>query len=306
MTHIVSPPLQMTPKIRYWYWRGWRIRYAVLPVSQPTSQLAPPLLLLHGFGSSLEQWRSNFSTLAAGRTVYALDLLGFGDSQKAATLFSTDLWSAQVYDFWRIWMGCPIVLVGHSLGALVALNTAVQYPKMAHRLILLTLPAAREELLTGWVESFSSKMEQLFSTPLLIRPIFQLFRQPWVIRSALRGIYQAKGQVDADLVEQFVRPTDDRGAARTLCYLVRSRTESEFTPKTKQLVPQLKIPTLLLWGDADKIIPVSWGEQLAPLNSLVTLTIVPKVGHCLYDEDPHVINGHILIWLQETDSVLSG
>ncbi len=294
-----SLPTASLPTIaqhRYWYWRGWRIRYLVMPARTAQSDL-PPLLLLHGFGSSLAQWRDNIPALAENRTVYALDLLGFGDSQKAATTFNTDLWSAQVQSFWQTWVGQPVVLVGHSLGALVALHTAVTAPQMVHRLVLLTLPAAREELLSGWMESVSRRAEQWFSTPLLIRPIFQIFRRPGVIRGALRGIYQRRDRVDETLVQQFVSPTADRGAARTLCYLVRSRTEIQFTPETKQLVPQLTMPTLLLWGDADRVIPLSWGQQLAPLNPRLTLQVIPKLGHCAYDEEPQLINQQVLAWL---------
>lgn len=282
---------------RYWYWRGWRIRYQVLTTTAAQAEL-PPLLLLHGFGASLEQWRDNVAELAQHRTVYALDLLGFGDSQKAATIFNTDLWSDQVHDFWQAWIGRPVILLGHSLGALVALNNAVRHPASVERLVLLTLPAAREELLSGWMESLSRGAERLFSTPLLIRPLFQLFRRPGVIRGALRNIYQQPDRVDDLLVQQFLKPTAERGAARTLCYLVRSRTELQFTPETKKLVPQLTMPTLLLWGQADRVIPLAWGEQIAPLNPLLTLQIVPNVGHCAYDDEPTLINQQILNWLQ--------
>ena len=299
----VSPPT--IAQHRYWYWRGWRIRYLVMPARSAQST-QPPLLLLHGFGSSLAQWRDNIPALAEHLTVYALDLLGFGDSQKAATTFNTDLWSAQVQSFWQTWIGQPVVLAGHSLGALVALHTAVATPQMVNRLVLLTLPAAREELLSGWMESVSRRAEQWFSNPLLIRPIFQIFRRPGVIRGALRGIYQRRDRVDETLVQQFVTPTADRGAARTLCYLVRSRTEVQFTPETKQLVPQLTMPTLLLWGDADRVIPLSWGQQLAPLNPQLTLEIIPKLGHCAYDEDPHLINQQILAWLELSPALPEG
>ena len=282
---------------RYWYWRGWRIRYTFLLPEDAAARQASPLLLLHGFGASLQQWRSNLTALAQQRPVYCLDLLGFGDSQKAATTFNTNLWSDQVYDFWQQWMGRPMVLVGHSLGALVALNTAIAHTDAIDRLVMLTLPAAREELLSGWVEMISRWVEQAFSTPLLIRPLFQLVRQPWVLRGALRSVYQVPERVDADLLAQFVTPTRDRGAARTLCYLVRSRTEPQFTPETQLLIPQLTVPTLLLWGQRDQVIPIAWGRRVAPLNPRVTLVEVPQAGHCLYDEYPEAVNQHLLTWL---------
>lgn len=297
MTLSMQPPIK--PAIaqqRYWYWRGWRIRYQVMPAVTPQADL-PPLLLLHGFGASLEQWRDNVAELAQRQTVYAIDLLGFGDSQKAATIFNVELWSEQIHDFWQAWIGQPVALIGHSLGALVALNTAVTTPVLVDRLILLTLPAAREELLSGWMETLSRGAERWFSTPLLIRPIFQIFRRPSVIRGVLRSVYQRRDRVDDELVSQFVTPTADRGAARTLCYLVRSRTEIQFTPETKKLVPQLTMPTLLLWGQADQVIPLAWGQQIAPLSPLLTLQVIPNLGHCAYDEEPMLINQQILTWL---------
>lgn len=294
-TPLASPVNSCT---RYWYWRGWRIRYQVF-AHQAASPNAPPLLLLHGFGASLDQWRDNAAVLSQHRTVYALDLLGFGGSEKAATIFNTDLWTAQVIEFWQAWIGRPVILMGHSLGALVALNTAIQKAGIVERLILLTLPAAREELMAGWVGSLARISERLFSTPLLIRPIFQIFRRPGVIRGALRGIYQRQERVDDALVRQFVKPTEERGSARTLCYLVRSRTELQFTPETRKLVPQLTVPTLLLWGQADRVIPLSWAEQLAPLNTRLVLRVIPDVGHCAYDDDPHLINAEITDWLSQ-------
>ena len=89
-----STPLTMLPppvtRDRYWYWRGWRIHYQVMPATTPQPH-QPPILLLHGFGASLEQWRDNARVLAQSRTVYALDLLGVGGSQKAAAIFNAEL-----------------------------------------------------------------------------------------------------------------------------------------------------------------------------------------------------------------------
>jgi pimeloyl-ACP methyl ester carboxylesterase len=228
-------------------------------------------------------------------------LLGFGGSQKAATTFGTDLWVAQVHDFWTRWLGQrPMVLVGHSLGALVALTTAIAHPQAVQRLVLLTLPAAREELMPAWADALARPVERLFSTPLLIRPLFYWARRRRFIRAALKGIYQVPERVDGALVEQFVAPTHDRGAARTLCYLVQSRTGEAFTPATQTLVRQLRQPTLMLWGDRDRVIPLTWGQQLVPLSDQLTLQVIPKAGHCLYDEYPDVINQHIQRWLATT------
>ncbi|MGI8933188.1 MAG: alpha/beta fold hydrolase, partial [Phormidesmis sp.] len=69
-----------------WDWRGYDIKYVVAGEGQP-------IVLLHGFGASIGHWRKNIPVLAAaGYRVYAIDLLGFGDSDKPALDYSLDFW----------------------------------------------------------------------------------------------------------------------------------------------------------------------------------------------------------------------
>lgn len=281
-----------------WYWRGWRIRYTVLRPPTPAAQQQTPLLLLHGFGANFNQWRDNLLPLSQHRPVYAVDFLGFGGSEKAIAQYGTHLWSTQVFEFWQTFIGQPVVLLGHSLGALVALTTAIAHPGMAERLILLTLPAARQELVAGWLDTLSRTVEGVFATPLLMRPLFSLVRRPAFLRQALRGIYLDPSRVDEELVATFALPPQERGAARTLCYLVRSRTAPDFSPITHDLIEALQIPTLLLWGEQDRVIPSAWGEKIASLNPLLTFQRVSQAGHCFFDEQPEWTNQVIEIWLQ--------
>ncbi len=296
---------------RIWYWRGWRIRYTHVvgpgPLTDRQSQSwtdsieAAPFLLLHGAGSSLEQWRENLIELARDRPVYALDLVGFGGSEKIANPVNTTLWMQQVADFWQTFLRRPMILTGHSLGALVALQTATTYPQRVERLILLTLPAARQEL-GGAASRIGSVVEGWFASPLLIRPLFRLVRQPWLIRFALRAIAQNPSKVDDSLVKGFIRPTQERGAARTFCYLVRSRTSDDFSPLTKDLISQVQMPTLLLWGKCDRVIPIDWGRYVDTLNDQLTFVEIEDAGHFFYDE--LALDFHDLVdqWLKELTS----
>ena len=283
---------------RIWRWRGWRIRYTFIRPDNEAAAHASPILLLHGFASSLEQWRHNLHPLSAQHPVYAIDLLGFGGSQKAASRLGADLWSEQVYDFWRTLINRPVILLGHSLGALVALSIATTYPDMVKRLVMLTLPAARQEMLSGWIQSVATAMEQKFSSPLLIRPLFYFMRRPQVIRSVMKRLYIEPEKVDQSVISMIVQPTHDRGAARTLCYLVRSRTDPNFSPITQDLLSKVSIPTLLVWGEEDRVIPPTWGRKMASMNPLVRLVELPDSGHFLYDEIPEQVNSLILDWIQ--------
>ena len=282
---------------RFWHWRGWRVRYWFH--SGPEGASGPPLLLIHGFGANLNQWRHNLPALCQVAPVYAIDLLGFGDSEKAATIYGAELWAAQVSDFIQAVIGQPVALVGHSLGALVALTATHNHADWVRQLALLTLPlgADREDLVAGWVAALALRVESLVANPVLMRSLFSIARRPSFLRRALAGIYTVPERVDDDLVNLFALPPCDRGAARTLCYLVRSRTDPSFSPSIKDMVATLTVPTLLLWGDQDRVVPVAQAQSLANLSPLLITQILPGVGHCLYDETDADFNQRILTWL---------
>ncbi len=91
MTQSLTKQTTLTPYS--WEWQGYNTVYTVQGEGQP-------LLLIHGFGASIGHWRKNIPTLAdAGYQVFALDLLGFGGSDKPALDYSVELWQQQLYDF---------------------------------------------------------------------------------------------------------------------------------------------------------------------------------------------------------------
>jgi pimeloyl-ACP methyl ester carboxylesterase len=282
---------------RDWVWRGWQVRYTFIRTDNPDKSI--PLLFLHGFGSALTQWQENLVPLSQAHSVYALDLVGFGASEKAIAPYKVGFWVEQVYEFWRTFIHQPIGLIGHSLGALVALAAAVKHPEMISNLVLMTLPAARQELLSGKFQAWVGEIESLFASPLLIKLLFQVIRRPRVIRAVLRSSYVNKDRVTETLVESFILPGRDRGAAEVLYRLTKARTQNDFTPMTKTLLPQVQRPVLLLWGIEDRIIPLKWGRQLPVLNPRLRFVEIPHGGHFIYDECAIEVNQKILRWLAE-------
>ena len=114
-----------------WNWRGYDIKYVAYGEG-------PPIILLHGFGAAIGHWRKNIPELAAaGHRVYALDLLGFGDSDKPDLAYSLEFWVKIIHDFWNAHVQVPAVFAGNSIGALMALMTLVSYPATASGGVLL-------------------------------------------------------------------------------------------------------------------------------------------------------------------------
>lgn len=256
-----------------------------------------PLLFIHGFGASWQQWHRNLPVIGAHHPVYALDLLGFGRSQKAATAYRVPLWAELVHDFWQTFIGCPMGLVGHSLGALVAATAAVTHPQMVRRVMLLTLPETRQEVVENLqVRRAIQTVEGLVASPALIRLIFQAVRRPPVIRRALRLAYANPDCVTDELVTQFIAPTLDQGAAQTLCRLTQAATSTTYSSSRDRLLSQLSRPTLLVWGTGDRIIPFQQAGALCQASDRVTLLEVTEAGHCLYDEVAERFNQAALDW----------
>ncbi len=288
-------------KQRYWVWRGWQIRYSYL--LRDSRREAIPILFLHGFGSSLGQWRYVLEPLSARHGVYAVDLLGFGRSQKAPERYGAALWMAQVYDFWRSWINRPMILVGHSLGGSVALAIADTYPAIVQGLVLFTLPPSRAEFFRSPLQAKLASLESILTPSFLLPPLFRLlFYRPWlesIVRQGLRSVYVNKTLVDQDLVNMIVTPPQDPGAVEVLCRLFQSKNKPEYIPHVGRTFPRLKMPILLVWGQQDPIFSIDQGRQLVEQNPWATLVEIEQAGHCAYDEQPDRVTQVLLAWIEE-------
>lgn len=282
---------------RDWIWRGWQIHYGFERVA-PENQLRDiPIILLHGFGASLAHWRYNIPVLSQYHTVYALDLLGFGASKKAYTNYGIELWTELVADFWQTFIRQPCVIIGNSIGSLIALNTVAQYPLMAKKLVMISLPdvASRQNMIPSPLQPLVKTLENLVASPLLIRLLFYVVRQPNIIRRSLKVAYIDHTNVDDDLVKIISRPPLDRGSARALIAL--SKSMGDFATSVEDLLKRVDIPMLLLWGKLDRLIPPTQAQKLTTINPYLELRLLDNLGHCLQDESPQLFNEIILHFL---------
>ncbi|BAQ66681.1 alpha/beta fold hydrolase [Geminocystis sp. NIES-3709] len=276
---------------RDWIWRGWRIRYTFQRVAVENQSNDIPIILLHGFGASLNHWRYNIPVLSQYHTVYALDLLGFGTSKKAYTDYGIELWSKLVYDFWHTFITKPCIIIGNSIGSLIALNTVAQYPIITKELVMLSLPDiySRQK-----IQPFIEKLENLVASPLLIRLIFYLARQPSFIRRCLKVAYIDHTNINDELVNFITNATLDRGSARALIAL--SKSVKKFPFSAEELLKQIDIPILLLWGKLDRLIPPNYAQKLAQVNPKIELKLLDNLGHCIHDESPKLFHKIFFDW----------
>ena len=118
MSSAISPPSSAAVTSHIWKWQSFPIRY------QKSGAAGPPLVLIHGFGASSDHWRKNIPDLGEAHRVYAIDLIGYGQSAKPSPGnpldYTFETWGQLVVDFCQTIIGEPCFLAGNSIGCVVA------------------------------------------------------------------------------------------------------------------------------------------------------------------------------------------
>ncbi len=287
---------------RDWVWRGWQTRYTYQRCSHGGN--SAPVLLLHGFGASIGHWQHNLDFLATDHTVYGMDLVGWGGSRKPNINYDIDLWVDQVYDFWQTFVGQPMILVGNSIGSLVALVAAARYPELATSLVMVSLPdlSAEQELIPKPIQPLVNGIKRVILNPPLLHTLFRIVSRPKVARNWAKIAYANPDRVTDDLIDLFLTPAQEREAPAAFVKIMQGMTSSNFSPNIRKLLPKLQIPMLLLWGCEDRMIPPGTADVLIKLNPLLELVNLEAAGHCAHDEVPDVVNAKIRTWLDTLDT----
>lgn len=271
-----------------------------MPAKNPQDADNPPLILLHGFGAAIEHWRHNIPILSQNHRVYAVDLLGFGGSRKVQVPYTVNLWVEQIHDFWQTFINRPVVLVGNSIGSLVSMALGGKYPEMVAGLVMLSLPdvSRRREMIADWLLNIVTPIENFFTSPWLLKPIFYYLRRPQVLKKWTGIAYEDKKAVSEELVQIIAAPTLDEGAAEAFISLAQAVNHPEYCPPAKLILPRLEIPILLCWGKQDRMVPVQLAQGFVSLNPSIKYVEFDRAGHCLQDECPDRFNPILLEWLE--------
>ena len=267
----------------------------------------PALVLLHGFGASSGHWRDNAEAIAAaGYRVYAMDLLGFGQSDQPGGRLDNRLWSRQLQCFLEQIVGKPAVVAGNSLGSLVGLTTAVFRPELVIAVaaaplpdptLLSPLPLRR----SPWSRRWQRWLVLLVSRCLPLGLLIAVLRQNPLLRMGLASAYARSERIDNELVQLIRWPASRSTAGRALGAMVRGMALRPARATAPQLLLRLNRPLLLLWGRRDRLVPPVIAErvvQQAPAG-LAELHWLEGLGHCPHDEAPETFNTALIGWLKQ-------
>ena len=238
----------------------------------------PPMILIHGFATSNLVWSKVFLDFAAGGfRVIAPDLLGYGYSDKPSDLDYTIARQAEmVVDFMKQLGVERAVLVGSSYGAAVAATVALDHPAMVEKLIL--VGAVNNNRPTRYL------LMRLFGSPIIgdiLSPL--LVGSRLLLRKRMKRVYDKHSWVlDERRVDARHLPLRTRNAHRAIIRTVR-RWDAERVSRDAHLLTQ---PTLLVWGDTDREVPLQDGERLHEAIPGSRLMIFRDCGHLPHEEYP--------------------
>ena len=239
---------------------GWRIH--ARRSAAPSPQGIPPIVLVHGLGMSHRYMMPTFKSLARHATVYAPDLPGFGRSDKPPqTLDVPELARALIG-----WLEAnelrDTVLLGNSFACQIIAELALCRPDLARALVLVAPTVDRHA---------RSVREQL------IRLTFDALHEPFSL-------------VPLALYEYFFIVGFSR-ALQTLRFALADRIEDK--------LPRVAVPTLVVRGDRDPLVPQQWTEEVTGLLPQARLVVIPHAAHAVNYDAPEELAREVLGFLRE-------
>ena len=297
----------------YWNWNGFKICWSVTGEDNEI-----PIIFLHGFGASRKHWRNNLEYFAKRNCAsYSIDLLGFGDSDQPGIRqigrLNNEIWCNQVKDFIaeviRPKNPRKVILIGNSLGSLVALTCAVLFENQIEKVIASPLPdqiqvRKKQSKSRQIFKKFKDRFIKIFFIFFPLEIILFLITKLGVIKLGLNSAYFKKDNVDSELIDLITKPVLRKTSARSLramCIGMSSRDEKfQASYLLRKLCATKKVPFLLIWGEKDNFIPLFIGKKIANFHRWVKLKIVSNSGHCIHDEDPSVFNRISYEWIRDS------
>jgi len=282
---------------RFWTWRGYEIGYCAEGLDQNLDK--PVIVLIHGFGASVGHWRKNVPVLAQDFRVYAIDLIGFGSSAqpKPSELpYRFETWGQQVADFVREVVGDRAILVGNSIGAIVAMQAAIYAPELIKKTVLincsLRLLQEQNQLAMPWFKRVGVKtVQNILGVRAIAKLFFDQVRQPKSVKQILSQAYINKEAITDELIAILTKPAQNTNAVDVFMAFVRYSQG----PRPEDLLAILPCEAIVLWGDRDPWEPIELGRKsFTRFDCVKEFIAIANVGHCPQDEAPELINDILL------------
>jgi len=252
-----------------------------------------PLLLVHGLGASVEWWQFNVNFLSQKYRVMAFDFHGFGHSSKAMEKFSLSYASKFLVSFFDTLKIDKVSLVGNSMGGLISLYTALQYPERIEKLVLVNNAGFGQKI------SFLLRLSSLFP----VGELALILRNQFTVKILMDQLFYDPKKLPLRLVNYALKIYDLPESGKALLQTLRSGInlwglKKEIWYPILKKVASLPHPTLIVWGEQDRITPVSQAYRGQELIKHSNLYIFERCGHMPQIEWAEEFNHLVLDFLE--------
>lgn len=238
-----------------------------------------PIVLIHGFASSVYTWKDEFDVLAQKYHVIAVDLKGFGFSAKPDgdyTRHAQGELVAALLDQLKIdkaW------IVGNSMGGETAINVALSHPDKVLGLVLIDSSGVK-------VAGASSLSPWYLQIPAVGRLLTALaMTSDGLVRKGLETSFYDDSKISDDRVAFYYQPLRTSGGQLAV---TRAKAQFEMLPIEDKL-STISVPTLIIWGAEDELIPLEAGKKMNSLIKGSKLVVIEKCGHVPQEEKPESV-----------------
>ena len=235
---------------------------------------APVMLLLHGFGASLQAWDGWAPALEKNLRVLRIDIPGFGLSGPAVNQDYSDAADVARVIALLDQLGVQqVIMAGHSMGGRIAWNLAASHPERVSQLVLLAPDGFPDP---------NAKSDKTYEVPALLG-LMQYSLPQWALRmGGVAPAFADNSQLTPQMMQRYHDMMLAPGVRTALLERMRQTRNSDPVARLQSIT----VPTLLIWGEKDAFIPVSNAQDYLKAMPQAKLVTLPGVGHVLHEEAP--------------------
>ena len=251
----------------------------------------PAVILVHGLAASAEFWRYNVGPLAQRHRVHALDLIGFGLSDKDIGEFSLPYAASVMAEFMDALGIERATLVGNSMGGIICAQVAVQFPSRLDKLILVGSAGFGREL---------DPFLRLWCVPLVGSLVFSFYQRTFPLLK--RWVFYDSSSIDEVWLAgagAMLRTPGVKESSLEIARVgvdLRGQRQDLFGDLHRQLA-HVTAPTLIIWGSQDPVVPMSHAYRAQQLIPNSQVRIMERCGHTPQVERPREFNRLVLDFL---------
>jgi pimeloyl-ACP methyl ester carboxylesterase len=251
------------------------------------------VILLHGVGCSVEYWEGNIAALAREHRVFAVDIVGFGRTDKPEVVYTFQLGADFVLDFMNAMGIDRASLVGNSMGGAISMTVAAQAPERVKKVVLVGPVGLGRGL---------SPVMRLMTLPMIGEVLTKPGRQG-VVQQMQLCLYDPS-QASDDFIDRVAAIGILPGNQRSFLSALRSGVNiigvkkgvlADFSARLKKI----KTPILVIWGRQDAVLPVSEGEAAVESMANVRFHVMDRAGHLPQIDKPEEFNATVLDFLRD-------